>query len=270
MHERISFNNLCFPGASLEEDIAHWRALGAHRVGIIAAKMNAEGCDAYVQRMCAEPFRIATIMHPFMAPHSLDQEEHIQPARDALSRTLQAAKTMGAKTVYMTTGGRGTLTFEQAAERFCTAVAPCAQQARDLGVQLLIEPAPFLYADLHLVHTLRDTVQLAEQAGLGVCTDIFTCWYEPDLRGTIERSSERCHLVQVSDCVLGDRSLPCRAVPGDGAIPLEQIIGWMLEAGYRGPFDLELIGPRIDKEGHFAAVERTGIWLTELLGRLGA
>jgi sugar phosphate isomerase/epimerase len=90
------------------------------------------------------------------------------------------------------------------------------------------------------------------------------------LRETIERAVTRCHLVQLSDYVYGDRSLPCRAVPGDGDIPLALDIGWMLEAGYQGAFDLELIGPRIDKEGQFEATRRATENVTELLQSLGA
>lgn len=66
----------------------------------------------------------------------------------------------------------------------------------------------------------------------------------------------RCRLVQLSDYVYGDRAVPGRAVPGDGDIPLDRIVGWILEAGYTGAFDLELIGPRIEQEGHLAATSR--------------
>ena len=170
----------------------------------------------------------------------------------------------------MTSGARGTLTWEETAQRFCTAVAPCAEEARRAGIELLVEPAPALFADLYFTHTLRDAVQLAEQAGVGVVIDIFASWTEAQLRESIERAMKRCHLVQVADYVLGDRAFPCRAVPGDGAIPLARIIGWILEAGYRGAFDLELIGPRIDREGHCEAVRRTAERLGELLIRLGA
>jgi sugar phosphate isomerase/epimerase len=100
--------------------------------------------------------------------------------------------------------------------------------------------------------------------------DIFSVWTEAQLRESIERAMKRCHLVQVADYVIGDRRYPCRAVPGDGAIPLARIIGWILEAGYRGAFDLELMGPRIDREGHWEAVRRTAEQLGELLNKLGA
>ena len=268
MHDRISVNNLCFPGSPLATDIERWRSLGARRIGIQTAKMLAEGWDSYLESLRGSEFDVETIVH--LNSNRFDDHAQIESFQVELSRTLAAAKVLGARTVYTTSGARGTLTWEETAQRFCSAIASCAEQARRTGVELLVEPAPTLYAEYYFTHTLRDTVQLAEQAGVGVVIDIFSCWTEAQLRETIERAMKRCHLVQVADYVLGDRALPCRAVPGDGAIPLDRIIGWILEAGYRGAFDLELMGPRIDKEGHCEAVRRTAQRLGELLLRLGA
>lgn len=90
-------------------------------------------------------------------------------------------------------------------------------------------------------------------AGIGVCIDIYGFWTEAGLQVTIERTISRCGLVQLSDDVYGDRSLPSRAVPGDGAIGIRRFLATMLSARYGGAFDLELLGPRIDREGHFDA-----------------
>jgi len=135
---------------------------------------------------------------------------------------------------------------------------------------LLIENASPLYADIHLAHTLRDAVTLAELSGLGVCIDFFACWTEAGLRDSIIRAMPRCHLVQVCDYIYGDRSLPSRAVPGDGAIPVKRLIAWILEAGYTGAFDLEMPGPRIAKEGAVAAIRRAANNVTEILQSLHA
>ena len=134
---------------------------------------------------------------------------------------------------------------------------------------LLIETAPPVYGRVHIAHNLRDTVTLAEMAGIGVCIDIFSCWSEAGLRRTIERAAPICHLVQASDYVLGDNSLPARAVPGDGDIPLRQICGWILEAGYKNAFDLELLGPRIEQEGRITATARAAEYMGRLIGDLG-
>lgn len=270
MHERISVNNLCFPTATLDQDIANWRSLGARRVGIAAAKLQAEGWDSAIAQVRDAGFPVATMVHLLMTKGTLADPEQVAEAQAQLSRIIAAAEAIGAQTIYMLSGGRGKLGWDEAARTFAGALVPGREQALAAGIELLIEPATPLYADLHMAHTLGDVIELAESAEIGVCVDIFSCWTDRNLRALITRAMPRCHLVQVSDHVLGDRSFPCRAVPGDGVIPLEQIIGWILEAGYEGAFDLELIGPRIDAEGHYEAVARTCDRLGEMLIRLGA
>ena len=56
---------------------------------------------------------------------------------------------------------------------------------------LAIENASALYADIHFAHTLRDTITLAEMAGVGICIDLFHCWAEADLCDLVERALPR-------------------------------------------------------------------------------
>jgi sugar phosphate isomerase/epimerase len=65
-------------------------------------------------------------------------------------------------------------------------------------------------------------------------------------------------------------STPNRLVPGDGDIPMERIVGQLLEAGYGGVFDIEMIGPRIEEEGYERASRRAVEYVSALLGKLGA
>jgi len=256
MHPRVSVDNICFLGETLDSDLANWKALGAYRIGVLAGKFAAEGWDESVAKVAASGHRVATVIHQFLTEGGVEARENWQAARDDLARTIEAAAQLGAESVYLTSGGRGRLSFEAAAEGFAEAIAPCNAAAKAAGVPLLVETATAFHADINLTSTLRDTLRLAEIADLGVCIDLFACWTEGGLRETIAAAMPRCGLVQVSDYVLADRSLPCRAVPGDGTIPLERLIGWILDAGYEGAFDLELLGPRIDAEGRAAAVAR--------------
>jgi hypothetical protein len=43
----------------------------------------------------------------------------------------------------------------------------------------------------------------------------------------------------------------------------------VLDAGYDGPFDLEILGPRIEEEGYRASIARSLQRAHEMLGRLG-
>jgi sugar phosphate isomerase/epimerase len=268
MHERISVNALCFWGAELPEVADYWRELRPHRVGLLSHLVGDPAAAREV--IDAGGYRVETLVHPFMPFKPLDDESHWPEARSSLSRALEIAQMLGARTMYMTTGGHGSLLFEEAADCFSRAIAPCAEEAKVAGIPLLIENALPLYADAHIAHTLRDTITLAEMAGVGVCMDVFGCWTEAGLKEAIERAGPLIGLIQVSDYVYGDRFLPSRAVPGDGVIPLQRILGWALDAGYAGGFDFELLGPRIDEEGHLEATRRAAEHVTELLDSLGA
>jgi sugar phosphate isomerase/epimerase len=169
----------------------------------------------------------------------------------------------------MVTGGRGDGSFEQAAEWFARAIEPCIPLAKAAGVPLLVECSPPLYDHSHLCHSLRDTVILAEHANIGVCADLFACWTEAELEKTLARAAPRLHLIQIGDYVLKDMSYPCRAVPGDGAIPIRRFCESALKVGYKGAFDLELLGPRLDREGRVPAVARAAAYMGSMLQSLG-
>jgi sugar phosphate isomerase/epimerase len=77
-------------------------------------------------------------------------------------------------------------------------------------------------------------------------------------------------VVQLSDYVIGTAETGNRAVPGDGDVPLERLISMVLDAGYEGAFDLEVMGPRVEAEGYASAVGRAVKRASELLEKLGA
>lgn len=269
MNSRISVNQICFPGATIAQLGDYWKALQVNRVGCLSAPVLDSNFDALRDVLQKNNLQLETIAHVFMAGSNLSSRESLESSRHRLSELIDKAERLGARSIYMMTGGRGDLSWEQAAENFSEAIAPCLAQANNAGIVLAIENAPSLYADVHIAYSLRDALTLAEMAGVGICIELFACWSEAGLAALFERAAARCCLVQVSDYVYGDRSLPARAVPGDGAIPLPQIIEWLSIVGYEGAFDIELIGPRIDREGHFAAAKRAAIYFDGLLGELG-
>jgi sugar phosphate isomerase/epimerase len=270
MHERVSVSSLCFPGAELPEMAGYWRELGPRRVSFMSLLLP-DDLSVPGQIMAGGGYQFEGMGHLFLWGRHVDADEEAwAEERAKLARAIDAVAALGGRSLYMLTGGHGDLTWEDAAERFATGIAPCVAQAEAAGVKLAIETTSPLYADAHLTHTLRDTVILAELAGVGVSIDIYACWTESGLKETIERAAPRCWLFQASDYVYGDRSLPSRAVPGDGAVPLRRIFDWLLSAGYDGAFDLELIGPRIDAEGRLEATRRAADNVGKLLVELGA
>ena len=269
MHERVSLNALAFGAAPTEAILGHLRELKPRLVSFVSPQISGASLDLAKKAVDENGWGVATVTHIFTMGQ-LDDEAACEAGRKGLSQAIKGAAAIGAKTIYMLTGGRGAMTWEQAAEAFAKAIAPCRAEAKAAGVVLLIEPAPILYANMHLAHSLRDTVLLAEIADIGVCADIFPIWPEAGLKETIARAGKRLGLVQVGDYIFGDRSVPCRAVVGEGSIPIKQLLSWFLEAGFEGDFDLEMIGPRIDQVGPVDALRRSADKTGEILQSLGA
>lgn len=269
LHERLSINSICFLDSSLEQQAEYWRTLNPQRVSLVGPHLDSEGVDVAKSALAQGSYQLETIVHPFSpeAPLPTNRQEQQALAKRLLGQ-IYVADQLGAQSIYMTTGGRGALRWEQAADVFAESIEPCLGAANDAGIDLMIENAPAQYADLHIAHSLRDTIRLAKLANIGVCIDLFSCWADADIEEGLINALPLCKLVQVSDYVIGDRSLPARAVPGDGTIPLQHLLGVLLDNGYQGVFDLELLGPRIDKEGQLQAVQRGANTISNLLQAL--
>lgn len=269
MHPRISLHQVAFMKESTAAFIEHCRSIGVPRMTLVAPKLMEPGeLEAARQALATGGPRVETVNHLFgFFP---DIEKDSGEAARKMIEAIGIAETLEAPNIYLVTGGRGALNWEEAADRFAEMIAPCLPVARDKGVRLLVETASDFNVDIHFAHTFDDTIRLAEIAGIGVCQELHAWWFESALKEKIGRAMANTGLVQVSDYVPGDRTAPCRAVPGDGVIPLVRILGDILEAGYDGVFDLELLGPRIEQEGAAAATRRAAENLSEILTGLGA
>jgi sugar phosphate isomerase/epimerase len=76
---------------------------------------------------------------------------------------------------------------------------------------------------------------------------------------------DRITVVQVSDYLVGETTRMNRRVLGDGSIPLEWLLGQLLDAGYKGMFEIETLGPAIEAEGYASAIRRSLDWLNQRL-----
>jgi sugar phosphate isomerase/epimerase len=265
VHPRLSIlSRFHEPNASLPEELEQLHAAGVRRAGVRAARLRAVGLDTAASSVARTGITVTHLglggMLPLAEPGLMDTAR-----RNAL-RAVDAARAVGASSVYGPTGGAPALDWEDAATSFVSGIEPVAAYAATKGLAVLIEPTVPLFADVSILTTLSDTAELAQRAGIGVCVDVQHCWRERGLRGAIRRAAPLTGMVQISDWIPGRRDY-VRGVPGEGAVPLERILGWVLEEGYEGLFDLE-----VTLEPDTPAAETIGRALeagSTLLDRLG-
>jgi sugar phosphate isomerase/epimerase len=262
-HPRLSLSSVCTFAWSLEDDLRLWDDLGIDYVAVALPTMDAAGLDHAVSALQASGARIGNLIG--VSPFALDKPAGWSQHYGRMDDYVGAAKAVGAEALLFTTGPSGTLRWEEAAAAFADAFGPILKRAADLGMPVGLENTGALRYDNGFVTTLADTVDLARSLGATVCVETWNCFMERNLAGTFRDAAGIFSTIQVSDYVAGTYLTPDRAVPGDGILPLARIVSDAEAAGYQGPYELEMIGPRIDAEGLGEAAARGLRYLDDLL-----
>jgi sugar phosphate isomerase/epimerase len=183
---------------------------------------------------------------------------------------IDAAHALDSPSIYVVTGPTPP---RMPTEDACAAFAACMGQANryaaERGVRIAIENNSVTTRDTGFVHTLAVAVDVARAADVGICLELQNCWYEPGLPRLFRDNVDLFTVAQVSDFLIGEPAKFNRRVPGDGTAPLEWMLGHLLDAGFAGYFDVELLGPAIEAEGYPAAIHRSIDWLSERFARWG-
>jgi len=271
MHPRACVSAISTFTLSLPEDLAFWERHHIETVGVSVAKLERFGWDEgtnLVADAVTRGLRVANLIG--LGPFNLANPQSWPKQQDRLVHSVETAAAVGAECMVFTTGPSAPLTWEAAADNLEEAIAPALAKAKVLGIPFAIEHTNSLRVDVGFVHTLKDAIDLARRLDVGVCMELNACWAERALQQTIRAGIDRIVLVQVSDFKVGTVASSQRLVPGDGDIPIERILDFVLDAGYEGVFDLELIGDAIVAEGYDAAVPRAVAALGALLEQLNA
>lgn len=270
MHPRACVSAISTFKLSLADDLAFWEAHAITNAGVSVAKLEAFGWDAGTELVVEAVGRGLHVVDLIgLGPFVLADPSRWDRQRERLIRSIETAVAVDARSIVFTTGPFAPLTWEEAADALEEALTPVLHEARARGVDFAIEHTNPLRVDVGFVHTLRDAIDLARRLDTGVCMEMNACWAERDLAATIRAGIDRIHLVQVSDFKVGTVASSQRLVPGDGDIPTERILRALIDAGYAGVFELELIGDAIVAEGYDAAVPRAVAALEGMLTTLG-
>jgi sugar phosphate isomerase/epimerase len=262
-HARVCVSGISSWNQSIDDDLAMYADLGVHTIGAAVRKFET---DDNVERVVASGVRVANVIG--VGPFRLDDRSSWAPQQQRVRDALALAERLRAPQLVLTTGPAGTLEWDAAADSLEAALGPLLEVGQP--VQVCLEHTNSLRVDVGFVHTLRDAIDLSRRLEIKVCMEVNACWAERDLAKTIVDGIDRIGVVQVSDFAVGTLSTPNRLVPGDGDIPLRRIVAQLLDAGYAGVFDLELVGPRIEEEGYRSAIGRSVERLTALLESLDA
>lgn len=248
IHPRLSVNALSSIKWSFEQDLALWRALGVTRAGLLISKLGGDR-QAKVSQLRAAAIRPSTLV---TCSFALAKPETWQQTRTEMNEWVDLVAGLEGGSVYCTPGRTTGAAWRDVLKVFVEAIGPCVEYAHNRGVKLAIEPS--LRTDVSFVNTMRDAIDVAEATGLGLIADFGNCWMERDLREVLKRAAPHITLVQICDVRIGGPG--GRVHVGEGDLPLDRLMQEVLDSGYVGLFDLEVLGPSIEDEGYEPALRR--------------
>jgi sugar phosphate isomerase/epimerase len=268
VHPRIAIHEFSTGSLSFDDEVDLASRLGVSGLGMLPAKVATVGWDEAATALAARSLRATSMFGGTF--FDLTAAESWETSQAELASVLEHSARMDAGCVYVVPGRAGGVPWEDLFENFGTATAPSVLRARELGVRLAFEPCAQIRTDISFVNALDDAIDVADHTGLDIVVDFAACWMQRGLEQLFADAGERIALVQVSDLAIGSLVTPDRRVPGDGDLPLRELLEHVLAAGYEGPFELEVFGPEIEREGVEAALARATEHLSRLLEAIGA
>ncbi len=215
--------------------------------------------DALAGDLVAAGLRAASVV---CAGALTEQDDEAWQARiDHLRFTIRIAARVGASCVLVCPGDLYGMTRHDAVLRSSAALRAVLEDAHRHSVDLAIEPLRPIHTDF--VNTLPEALELVgavDDSRCGVCMDTFQVWRGDEEReaviGEIVEAAPHTQIVQVADSLAEPRSREDRLVPGEGVLPLGDMLGALFANGYQGWLAVEIMSTELWQSDYDELLER--------------
>ena len=161
----------------------------------------------------------------------------------------------------VTTGVADGLPVGEVHARCVSGLRRLARHAAHYGMQVALEPIHASAApDFSVVSTVRSAAELAAEVDEPNVCLLYDTWHmgqEANAPAVIGRYGSLIGAVHVADVHEPTRSWADRSFPGEGSLPLKEIIDALESVGYEGSYDVEIFSD----DGTFAQRFPDSLWL---------
>lgn len=240
----------------LDRDVDCCIRHGIPAISVREDKLEAYGVERGIALLGQSGLIVASLVNT--GRFTLDDRSCWPAELEETRRMLRLSARMKARQLQLVSGGLGQLSYEDAEARFSEILGALLPDAEAAGVVMCLEHNSQWLQRLGFIQRLHDALDLADAIDspwFTICMEIQNAWRERGLYDNLARRSGRIGLVQVSDRNVDDPASE-RLPVGDGQIPIGRIVKTLVDAGYRGAFDLEVVGPCRDALGPEETVRR--------------
>jgi len=247
---RIGLSASVTPTQSTAADCALYAGAGVGAIGVWMHKLERGSMDGFwipEQRIDQDTLAAAAAavkQSGLVVSHVILSGFYTEPGLERriahTQHAMQVAAALGTRALVIAPGRRHGRSYQQARDFAARALSRVLERA-PAGVPLALEPTVPWQSDY--LNTLAEALELAELVDdprVGVYPDTAHLWRTGTLLEDIGRAGARILGVHLND-VRPDEDHNC--LPGEGALPLVEIVKAIEATGYAGTYDNEFVYP---------------------------
>ena len=264
---RLSINQTTTVRWSLPEALEEFRLAGARGIGVSLNRLRECGVAEGRRRLRQSGLTATSLgwVGGFTGANGHSFDDAIADARSA----LRAAREINAGSLIVVPGALCGHIRSHARRLLIEALVDLADQATDADVRLAIQPMHPLFEDewsfLTSLDGAMDVLTRFNHTHVGMAFGTYHLWQEPKLIERIPEIAPYVSVVQLSDWRRPPRCDNDRLLPGDGSIPLTDIVQAFESAGYRGAYEIEVWSRDLWKQDHRTLIRECMLRFAQLL-----
>lgn len=272
---RLSMNELTTFRWSFDEDVHHYQQAGFEAIGVWRRKLADFGEERAIELLVDTGMNVSNLLWAggFTGNDGRPLRESIDDAKAA----IRTAAILRAGSLVLYTGGRNNHTQRHAQRLVRGVLEELIPPAEEYGVTLAIEPMhPACGGDWTILSSLEETLDFIAQLNSRRVKMVYDSYHFP--LGTMAEHGGMALLSDLAPLLavvhLGDWRLPHgvdqqRCPLGQGHAPLEEIVAALLDGGFQGYFDVELIGAAAEPADYEQLVRQSHARLSAIVSSAG-
>lgn len=263
---KLAINELTTYRWSFEEDVLAVAQHGFEGIGLWRPKLMEYGIEKAVELLAEHRLSASSVSWAggFTGSDGRSFHESLCDALDA----VQTAAQVGAPTVILLSGGRNNHTKNHARRMILSAFNELSEAAQAVGVSLAVEPMhPGCGSEWTIVNDVRQTLDVIgalQGSNVGLVLDTYHLGFDPNILQWLPDVVKHIRIVQMGDgkhLPLGEQN---RCLLGDGRVPLKSIVDVLIDCGYDGYLEAEVLGEEVEHLSYQHVLEHTHRYLSDL------
>jgi len=250
-----------------QQDVQAYAERGFEGIGLYRRKLDDVGLDAAIDCLAEASLQVTSLS--WAGGFTGSDGRGFQEAVNDGMRAITEAANVRAETLVVLAGGRNNHIRRHARRTLCDALARLAVVGEEFGVRLSLEPIHAgcgnEWSFVNDLDTVLDVIHRIGSPNLGIALDTYHVGMNEDVFALLPDVVPHLNLLQLGDgrhSPLGEMN---RCLLGEGCVPLGDITQQVIEAGYEGPIEVEVLGEDVESMRYEAILDHAADYLRHVV-----